>query len=323
MSAALVVQDRAAIVEARRAIAIGSKSFALASRVLPAGCRDEVAVLYAWCRRADDAVDEVAPAAQPAALATLRAELAAAYAGRADDVVLRAVGAIANARAIPRAYPDALLDGMAMDVAGTRYATLDELIGYAWRVAGVVGLMMSHVMGVRDDAALRRAAHLGLAMQLTNICRDVAEDWARGRLYVPADVLARHGAPDLADALGRPLPADAVAPLAGAVRELLAIADRYYASGDRGLAALPWRCALAVRAARRVYRAIGGRLAARGHDVTAGRAIVSTPRKLWLLGGAVTLALAEAPGRAWRRLRGAPRPRVPLVTLELADVARV
>lgn len=322
---ALVVRDAEAIAQARRAIAVGSKSFALASRVLPRGCRDEVAVLYAWCRRADDAVDEVPPADQPAALARLRRELDDVYAGTppADDVVLRAFAAVVRARAIPRRYPEALLDGMAMDVTGTRYATIADLIGYCWNVASVVGLMMSHVMGVRDDAALRRAAHLGMAMQLTNVCRDVAEDWARGRLYVPDEVLARHGAAGLHARLGGPLPADAVPALAGAVRELLALADRYYASGDRGLSALPWRGALAVRAARRVYAAIGGRIAAQRHDVTAGRAITSTARKLWLLAGACVLALGELPGRAWRRLRGLPGPRVPTTTLELADVAGV
>ena len=289
-----------AITLARGELARGSKSFALASRLLPPRIRDQTALVYAWCRRADDAIDLTAAGAQAEALARLEAELDAIYAGRVTDPVLAGFAAVVADRAIPRAYPEALLAGMAMDVAGTRYRTVAELELYCWRVASVVGLMMSHVLGVTRDDALVEAAHLGLAMQLTNICRDVAEDWERGRLYLPDELLAAHG-------------------VAGAVAELLAIADRHYRRADRGLAALPWRSALAVRAARRIYAAIGGRIAARGHDVTAGRAVVSTPAKLWHAGVAVIAAAAEAPGRALARLRGA-RPRVPCLVLEPAHV---
>ena len=308
-----------AIVQARTAIANGSKSFALASRMMPRASRDQVALVYAWCRRADDAVDEVPASAQPAALATLEHELDEIYRGTPADPVLAGFGEVVRVRSIPRAYPAALLAGMGMDVTGTRYQTLDDLKAYCWRVAAVVGLMMSHVLGVRRDEALVEAAHLGIAMQLTNVCRDVAEDWQRGRLYIPDQLLAKHGAPGLADRLGGPLPADAVAPLARAVEELLAIADTHYRRADRGIAALPWRGALAVRAARRIYAAIGGRIAAQRHDVTAGRAVVSTPRKLGHLGVALAYGLAEVPGRvvSWARGR---RPRVPGRILELADV---
>src|SRR5690606_15809209 len=144
--------------------------------------------------------------------------------------------------------------------------TLRELSRYCYRVAGVVGLMMCNVMGVKDEAALDNAVHLGMAMQLTNICRDVAEDWERGRLYLPADLLADCGAPDLARELGGAFPERAVAPVARVLRVLLTHADRLYRSGDRGLAALPWRSALAVRTARRVYAAIGERVAAQHFD---------------------------------------------------------
>jgi phytoene synthase len=159
-------------------------------------------------------------------------------------------------------------------------------------------------------------------MQITNICRDVAEDWALGRLYLPDDVLARHGAGGLGRELGRPLPASAVPALAATVAELLALADRYYRSGDRGLRHLPWRSAFAIRAARSIYAAIGGRLRHRGHDVTAGRAVVPTWRKLSLVGGAAMWALSRAPARWLRRLTGGPRPRVPTTVLELDHVVR-
>lgn len=306
---------------ARATIAHHSKSFALASRLLDPRTRDQTAIVYTWCRHADDAVDEAASGDALERLAGLQRDLADAYAARATDPVLAAFGQVATERAIPLRYPSELLAGMAMDVADTRYTTMDELHLYCWRVAGVVGLMMTHVFGIDDDAALINAAHLGIGMQLTNICRDVAEDWQRGRLYLPDELLARHGAQGLAAELDarhdagapRSIPAAAVQPLAGAVRELLALADRYYASGDRGLRALPWRAALAVKAASNVYRAIGRRIAAQGHDVTAGRAVVSTPGKLARVASAA-LRIAV--------MRNARAARVPSRALEVGDVTQ-
>jgi phytoene synthase len=305
-----------ALVHARDAITRGSKSFALASRLLPRRARGEAALVYAWCRRADDAIDLAPPAAQPGALARLDDELARIYAGEElADPALAGFAVVVRDRAIPRLYPAELLAGMAMDVAGARYATIGELEVYCWRVAATVGLMMGHVLGVSRDDALVEAAELGVAMQLTNICRDVVEDWERGRLYVPEELLAAHGAAGLAEELGGPLPASAVRPLAGAVAELLAIADARYRRADRGIGALPLRAAIAVRAARRIYAAIGARLAARGHDVTRGRAVVSPARKLWHVSAAVARALAETPRRAVAWLGGG-RPRIPALVLE-------
>ncbi|HEY0986789.1 MAG TPA: squalene/phytoene synthase family protein, partial [Kofleriaceae bacterium] len=242
-------------------------------------------------------------------------DLSEAYAQRAADPVLAAFGTVARERCIPYTYPAELLAGMAMDITDTRYLTMDELRLYCWRVAGVVGLMMSHVFGVSDDDALVHAAHLGIAMQLTNICRDVAEDWERGRLYLPDELLARHGAGGLAGELGRPLPPAAIDAVGAAVRELLALAARHYRSGDRGIRTLPWRAALAVRAARNVYSAIGGRIARAGYDVTAGRAVVSTGSKLASVAGAALRIGLSSPLRLTR-----PAARVPSRRLELADV---
>lgn len=315
---ALVQVEPGTALAARTTIAHHSKSFALASRLLGARIRDQTAVVYTWCRRADDAVDD--PASDDAetlarTLARLTGELDAAYAGTAADPVLAAFGEVARARAIPRHYPEELLAGMAMDAAGTHYAATSDLLLYAWRVAGVVGLMMSHVFGVSDDEALVNAVHLGMAMQITNICRDVDEDWRRGRLYLPADLLAAHGAADLEGEIGGPFPASARAPVAATVRELLALADRYYRSGDRGLRALPWRAAAAVTVARRVYAAIGSRIARTGYDVTAGRAVVSTPAKLAHVAGSVGRLVASVPARVFSR-----RARVPSTLLRFADV---
>ncbi|MDQ3335546.1 MAG: phytoene/squalene synthase family protein [Myxococcota bacterium] len=298
---------------ARMTIAHHSKSFALASKLLGPRLRDQTAVVYTWCRRADDAIDD---GVDPTALPVLHTELAHAYGGLATDPVLVAFGDVARERGIPQRYPEALLAGMAMDVAAVRYQTHEQLIEYAWRVAGVVGLMMTHVFGVSDEDALIPAAHLGIAMQLTNICRDVAEDWQRGRLYIPDELLAQHGAAGLAGDLERPLPASAVAPIALALRDLLALAERYYRSADRGISALPWRAAIAVRVARDVYAAIGGQIARQDHDVTAGRAHVPRAKKLALVGAAVARIAITSPARLF-----AKHAAVPHRTLELSDVA--
>jgi phytoene synthase len=304
---------------AREVIAHHSKSFALASKLLPARSRDEAAVLYAWCRRVDDAIDSNVVDDTGALLARLTGELDAAYDGTTQDSLLAAFGHVARAREIPHAYPAELLAGMAMDLADTRYATVDDVIAYAYRVAGVVGLMMTHVLGLDDDDAVVPAAHLGIAMQLTNICRDVAEDWQRGRLYIPDEILAAHGCRDLAQQLGFALPPHAQPALAHAVRDLLALADRYYRSADRGLIALPARAAFAIRSARDVYAAIGTQIARADHDVTAGRAVVSHGKKLGHVALAALRTLASAPRRLVRRRAHRPPSRI----LELRDVARL
>jgi phytoene synthase len=202
---ALALTGRADLVACRQVIAQHSRSFALASTLLGPVARDHAAAVYAWCRGADDAID-LAPADRvAAALAEERAELERIYSGAPRTLAGRAFAAVVAERRIPRAYPAALLDGMAMDVADTRYDTDEDLFTYCYRVAGVVGLIMCHVLGLSDDRALVPATHLGIAMQLTNICRDVGEDWQRGRLYLPDTVLAAHGLGGLHARLGTPL----------------------------------------------------------------------------------------------------------------------
>jgi len=253
------------------------KSFAWAARLLPDWCRRDAAAIYAWCRRCDDAVDHAPDGAAAArAVARLRVELDRIFASgdSLDDPVLAGFRDVARRRQIPRAYADQLVDGMEMDIGRVRYRTFADLLVYCHRVAGVVGLMMARVMAVSDARALRCAAKLGLAMQLTNICRDVAEDARRDRVYLPAELLG--------------------AGPSAAVAELLRRADQFYRAGDRGLGALPARCAAAIRAARLIYADIGRVIAASGFDVNAGRAVVARPRKLWL----AVRALAET--LAWR-----------------------
>jgi phytoene synthase len=214
----------------------------------------------------------------------LRSELSLVFAGEPQrDPVLAAYQDVVHRHGIPRVYSDDLIAGMAMDVGRVRYRTFAELLVYCYRVAGTVGLMMAHVMKVRDGAALGRAAHLGIAMQLTNICRDVAEDEGRGRVYLPQELLG-----------GDFLPSRNAVATARTVRELLRRADGFYRSGDAGLTRLPFRCAVAIRAARLIYAEIGTVLRRRRFDVFRGRAVVSRFKKLWLL----VVALAKTCGGA-------------------------
>lgn len=270
----------------REVIRRQSKSFALAARLLPAEARQRAEAMYAWCRAADDHIDDAPdPIAAGHALLALRAQVAAVYAGRpvttpAAVALRRAVAACG----IPREYPLELLAGFEMDVRGTRYNTAAELLLYCHRVAGVVGWMMCHALGVTDDAGLAHAGHLGIAMQLTNIARDVADDWSRGRLYLPSEWLPL--VPPPGEALS-----DAVA--APAVRRCLDLADCYYRSGEEGMRFLSPRCRLAIRTAAGVYRTIGVQVAARGYAPSAGRAVVSSQRKLAVLARSVLHTLPD------------------------------
>ncbi|HEV8549447.1 MAG TPA: phytoene/squalene synthase family protein, partial [Polyangiaceae bacterium] len=283
---------------ARAVLAAHSKSFALSAKLLPRSVREDVAVLYAYCRHVDDAVDEAPAHERFERVWRLERELASIAAGEIQtEPLLEAFRGVLARRAIPIRYPRALLDGVASDLGPVRIRTLDELLRYAYRVAGVVGLMVCHVTGVSDERALPHAVHLGIAMQLTNICRDVAEDWERRRLYLPAPLLAAAGAAELGESFSEPL-ANHRASLARAVSELLRLAERYYASGDAGIRALPLRAALAVRAARNVYAAIGRELERRHFDVLAGRAFVPTWKKLLLVLCAVAYEVMSRAARA-------------------------
>ena len=298
-----------AVAASHRTLAQNSKSFALATRLLGRRDADRAAVIYAWCRRADDAVDLCAPAEAAAAVGRLRAELhdvAEQTAGDAADPVLAAFGQVIRDVRIPLAYPRALLDGMAADATNRRYETLPELYGYGYEVAGTVGLMMSHVFGVRDERALRQAVHLGIAMQLTNICRDVGEDWERGRLYLPDELCADVGMPGLRAQLGEPVAALPRAKVAAAVERMLGMATRFYRSGEQGIAALPWRAGLAVRAASSIYARIGHRLAQRGFDPLAGRVVVPTTHKLALVLAALGRQLVRGPAALMARAAVTP-----------------
>ena len=266
--------DRAACKAMLRA---GSRSFAAASLLLPRRVREPAAALYAFCRTADDAVDL---ARDPGAVRALRRRVSLAYAGTpADAPVDRAFAQVVLDHEVPCALIEAHLEGFAWDAEGRRYATLSDLHAYAARVAGAVGAMMTVLMGARAPEALARACDLGVAMQLTNIARDVGEDARNGRVYLPLTWLDE-AAVDVDTLIARPQCSPA---LAGVIERLLGHAEVLYARAAMGIPMLPRDCRAAIRAASSIYADIGRALARRGYDAVTGRAVVSGARKLWLV----------------------------------------
>jgi phytoene synthase len=199
----------------------------------------------------------------------------------------RAMADLMARYAIPRGVPDALLEGLGWDAEGRIYETLEDLQGYAARVASTVGVMMTLLMGVREPGALARACDLGVAMQLTNIARDVGEDALAGRLYLPRQWLREEGV-DVPGFLAAPTPSPA---LARVIARLLDAARGLYQRSQSGIAELPASCRPAILAAAMIYSAIGGEVAARGFDSITTRARVSGWRKVQLL----AQAIAQAP----------------------------
>lgn len=273
-------EDAAPFASAEQAIAAGSRSFAAAARLFDRDTRVAAVLLYAWCRHCDDVVDGQTLGHGARAVEDAGARLDRLYdrtrralAGeRGDEPAFEALRWVVHRHGVPAAHPLALLDGFAMDVHGARYRTLADTLRYCYHVAGVVGLMMARVMGARDDATLDRACDLGLAFQLTNIARDVADDARLGRVYLPEDWLAEAALAPAAAAAA--LAADAERPEVRALRaRLVAAAEPYYDSALAGVARLPFRSAWAVAAARAVYRDIGrGIEAGRAGRVVVGRA---------------------------------------------------
>jgi len=282
----------------RASLAHNSKTFHAASLLLPPAVRAPATVLYGFCRLADDTVD--VEGGRRLALTQLRRRLDRVFEGRPQPVAAdRALAAVVAQYGIPRALLDLLIEGLSWDVDGRDYDTLDDLQDYAARVAGTVGAMMSLLMGVRDEAALARACDLGVAMQLSNIARDVGEDARMGRLYLPRQWLREAGIDPVAWlAAPRFEPA-----LASVVQRLLDAADVLYARAAAGVASLPLACRPGINAARLMYAAVGHEVARAGCDSVNRRAVVPGRRKSRLL-----LQAAVSLWPASRQLREPPLP---------------
>ena len=293
----------------REIIQKGSKSFAAAARFFDRETRASAYLLYAWCRHCDDVIDgqelgfgiaNTATHDPVAALARLQQTTRDALAGNPmRDPVFAAFQRVVAKHAIPHRHPLELLDGFAMDVTERRYETLEDTLSYCYHVAGVVGVMMSCIMGERAEETLDRASDLGIAFQLTNIVRDIVPDAAVGRVYVPEAWLVEAGLSreTLADPNNR-------AALFSVAQRMLTTAEVYYLSSEAGVARLPVRSAWAVATARKVYREIGQEVLRRGPAAWDSRVSTSKRQKIWsAVSGGGTAIGARLPGHA----RDAPR----------------
>ncbi len=265
----------------------GSRTFFAASLILPSAVSNPAIALYAFCRLADDAVD--VDGGRTDAVERLRSRLAKAYSGRPLELPAdRAFANVVSRFSIPIALPEALLEGLRWDAEGRQYETLEDLLAYAVRVAGAVGAMMSLLMRRRDPAVVARACDLGIAMQLTNIARDVGEDARAGRLYLPLSWMRDAGLdPDawLAD----PRYDKRIGEVVG---RLLEVADAFYGRSISGIGALPPSCRPGIHAARLIYAEIGREVERQRYDSVSRRAVVRTARKMRLLADALVTSFA-------------------------------
>jgi len=247
-----------------------SRSFSLAAKLLPKEIRSDVVKLYAWCRWCDDAVDEATSRGEAIErVDLLTADVERIYAGQEPKhVSSKWLADIAHKYSIPIELPIDLLAGMKTDVSNPVFETEAELLHYCYQAAGTVGLMMCRIMGVSSISALRNAEALGIAMQLTNIARDINEDWRTGRRYVPKKWLPLIPKKDMTPTNKG---------VRRAVEELLALAETYYVRGYEGFEQLPDGSRIAIRVAGNVYQEIGNEIIRQEFAVMSGRVFV--PRK--------------------------------------------
>ena len=273
--------DPTAFAAARAICQRHAKSFYFASKFLPRAKRDAAYAVYAFCRLMDDAVDESAEPERE--LAVFLITLDAVYAGEVppqkNDEATAAVHAFVTTKdvyQIPKAYFVDLAEGCRMDLTVTRYATWPDLEKYCYHVAGVVGLIMSCVFGLSNEAAKAQAVQMGNAMQLTNILRDVKEDYARGRIYLPAVDMERFGYTE--EDLSRGVVNEAFARL---MKFEIARARSLYQSGAAGLQFLEgFSSRLTASAMAVIYSGILGAIERQGYDVYARRAGISKVQKM-------------------------------------------
>lgn len=279
----------ACYLRAAAATAVGSKSFYFATRFFPPHLAKAAHAVYWFCRHTDDLVDE-APSVAVATVALEEWERAlddAWASGWSPQPILHIFVETARHFEIPRQYPFELIEGMRMDLRGASYPDFASLRVFCYRVASVVGLMMCHVIGFREPAPAR-AIDLGIALQLTNILRDVGEDLRRGRVYLPAEDLAsfNYGLEDLrggvVDDRFRAL-----------IQFQIARAEEYYRSAEPGIALLHTDGQFAVRVAADVYRGILREIERNGYDVFGRRAVVPSSRKAWITARSMAVPMAK------------------------------
>lgn len=288
------------VTNARQSILKGSKSFAAASHLFDRETRERVWLLYAWCRRCDDIIDAQdhggALGPQDGAaerLLLVREKTTLAFAGReTGDPAFDALGLVARETGLTLDMASAVIDGFALDAAQWQPHSEADLMRYCWHVAGAVGVMMAVVMGVSPDDAdtLDRACDLGLAFQLANIARDVEEDDAADRCYIPLDWLAEEDIPP-----GEQMKPHYRAALTRIVARLCHAAHVHECSARIGAARLKPRQRWAILSAAGIYGEIAREVARRGDHAWDHRTVVSNKRKLGFIGKAAWAALRPVP----------------------------
>ncbi|MDJ0835910.1 MAG: phytoene desaturase family protein [Acidobacteriota bacterium] len=259
---------------AARIMAHHATTFNQAAKLLPEREREEFAVLYAFCRFADDVVDKGDDAEAAARLLEkIKGDLRA---GSSGLVHVNRFLELAARRKVPIEFALDLLDGMTRDLKTVRIQTWSELIRYCYRVASTVGMMICYLLDVRNPRAFRFAADLGIAMQLTNIARDIAEDFEQNRIYIPCEAIDHH----VLELALKSKNETARQALFQANRALLGRAERYYRSSDQGIHFLPGRARWAILTASRNYEAIGSVIRSLGPRFLDTRAYTSRTRKL-------------------------------------------
>jgi phytoene synthase len=282
----------------RRVEKTHSRTYYFSTSLLPGEVRPRVHALYAFMRYADEIVDnpgDLDLAEQLAALDVFEAQTLAAMAGTpVANPVLRAFADTATACGIEAGLVRAFMKSMKMDTGVFRYPTYADLEEYVYGSAAVVGLMMCRALGVTDGRADSHAEALGVAMQLTNFLRDIGEDWARGRVYLPLEDLERFGYAE--EEIGRRVVDERFVAL---MRFEVARARRLYEVADEGMRYIPRGRRYPVVVARELYAAILDRVEAQGYDVFARRAETSLARKLRVAASRA----ASDPGEWTARLR--------------------
>lgn len=266
--------------QCRLLLATKGKSFAFAAHFLPAQVRLATEALYAFFRTVDDVADNCRFPGDPAALARLddwqRWVERGCQQQRDDPVRYATAWAVAHYNLDQRHLLD-LLDGVRGDVTFQAITTVGDQERYCYQVAATVGLCMARILGATGTEALRHAAELGIAMQLTNIVRDVGEDIQRGRIYLPLEELIAYGcSPEQLSS--RRVDAAFVALLR---RQTIRARD-FYRRGEAGIAVLPPEAQFAIRLAARLYAGILDKVEQRGYDIFTSRAHVGPQEKLWL-----------------------------------------
>ncbi len=257
---------------AQKTMARHAKSFTWAASLFSRQTAADVAVLYAFCRYVDDIADHQTAYVAGHKLGNIRSDLNAAFSCQPD---VQAFIDLAQQIGIDSRLPHILVDAIKSDTGKVRVESWDDLIRYAYGVASTVGLMMCGVMRVKDPVALPFAVDLGIAMQLTNIARDVVDDARNDRIYLPHELLGIDAEPHHI-LNGRP---DIRRRITNAREQLLDRAAQYYRSADKGMRFIPFRARLAVITAARLYEAIGLRI--RSETIWGRRAFVRDSEKIW------------------------------------------